>query len=64
MTTSTTAEAAALSTAPTATTGNLAASPAASGDVDEVVGDIRIDGGIDIADGDDGGFSGITYRVG
>ena len=47
-----------------ATTGDLAASPAASGDVDNDVDNDQIDGGIAITNGDDVGSCGITYRVG
>ena len=44
--------------------GDLAASPAASGDVDDNIDDGQIGGDIDITDGDDGGSRGITCRVG
>ena len=47
-----------------ATTEDLAESPAASGDVDDVVKDGQIDGGITTTDSDDGGSRGINYRIG
>ena len=43
-------------------TGDLAASPAASGDDDDI-DDGQINGGINSTAGHDGGSRGITYRV-
>ena len=58
----TTAEAMVASPSTTATTGDLAASPAASVDVDDDIDDGRIDGDIAITDGEDGGSDRIAYR--
>ena len=55
---SATSESTVASTSPTATMGDLVASPAASGDdSNEDVDDVRTDGGIDSTEGDDGGIS-------
>ena len=50
--------------APMATMGDLAASSATLGDVDNKVDDVRSDGGIGITSDDDGGSRGITCHVG